>query len=594
MCLPKGDVNPPFGGYGSDDFNVQKKNSGNAFRAPLFEMPFQSTLRSTNYGSQEKTVCAWRMRMYIPHLGDTNLTISTGKKIAVTLIAHRYSKCRCSQLCVRPVTAARRIQFVPPDSYCHPPFGGYRANKSHGSARALALHFCQFSFCDLKSMFHILRRGFALVSLAWLSGCAVLDSHNIIGRMTPPPQTEGPLSAAQRNEVVDLVWSTVNARYIDPKLNGVDWSGVKSAYAPKFAAAKEEEVFWETLDNMVGELGDSHTRIESPARVRDRNAFGGLSYGVTLSNIEGVIVVIGVHNDSDAWFAGVRTGAVVERIGDKPAALALAETIAATRKHSTVRIQERQAFRKLLQAHEKSTVRLAIIRDDGSRMEATLKPRTIRSAPSMASRTLPSGFGYIRFSGFSEGLRSGVLAAIEALKDSPGLIIDLRSNGGGSGAMSRAIVERFMAKETQPLKLSMRDNAPMRLFGYPIVDGTEKFKPALEKAYQKPVVILTDINSASASEMTAAAMREIGNTTVVGQTTCGCLLGYMGYLKLPGGGEMAYSELGFTTASGKRIEGEGVVPDVQVPIALANLRTPRDWTLEAGVKVLQEKTAKSP
>jgi carboxyl-terminal processing protease len=472
----------------------------------------------------------------------------------------------------------------------NPPFGGERVDLFLTST----LHFAPTSLFNPFDMFRSLRRVGLLLSLAWLSGCAVLDSHNVVGRMTPPQQTDGPLSAAQRNEIVDVVWTTVNARYIDPKMNGVDWAGVRAAYASKFAAAKGDDAFWETLDNMVGELGDSHTRIESPQRVRDRNAFGGLTYGVTLSKIDGSIVVIGVHGDSDAWFAGVRSGAVVEAINGVPAVQAFSESMARTRKYSTSWIQERQAFRKILEAREKSSLRLQVVRDDGSRVDANLKPRAVRSPPSMSARTLPSGFGYIRFSGFNESMRSGVIAAIDELKDTPGLIIDLRGNGGGSGAMSRAIVERFMAKEAQPLKIFLRNNAPIRVLGISMVDGTEKFKHIAEKAYQKPVVILTDINSASASEMTAAAMRELGNTTVVGQTTCGCLLGFMGHLKLLGGAEMAYSEMGFVTASGKRIEGEGVVPDVQVPIALASLRTTRDWTLEAGVKVLQEKTAKRP
>jgi carboxyl-terminal processing protease len=433
---------------------------------------------------------------------------------------------------------------------------------------------------------------FSIVGLGLLSGCAVLDSHNVIGRMTPPRESFEPLTVAQRNEVVDLVWNTVNARYIDPKMNGVDWAGVKKQYAPQFAATQSESEFWELLDTMVGELGDSHTRVESPQRVRDRDAFGGLSYGFNLARIEGQLVVQGVNAESDAWFAGLRTGMIVESINQKPAAQFFDETRARVRKQSTLWIQERQVLRKMLEAKEKSTLSLVAVRDDGSRIEANLKGRTIRGTPSAASRTLPSGYGYIRFSGFYESMRGRVLAAIDELKDTPGLIIDLRGNGGGSGAMSRAIVERFMAKEAQPVKIFMRDNAPMKVLGIAVIDSNEKFKPAGEKAYTKPVVILTDTNSASASEATAAAMRELGNTTIVGQNSCGCLLGYMGYLKLPGGGEMAYSEIGFVTASGKRVEGEGVVPDVQVPITLASLRSPRDWALEAGVRVLQEKTAK--
>jgi carboxyl-terminal processing protease len=70
--------------------------------------------------------------------------------------------------------------------------------------------------------------------------------------------------------------------------------------------------------------------------------------------------------------------------------------------------------------------------------------------------------------------------------------------------------------------------------------------------------------------------------------TCGCLLGFLGYARVPGGGEMAYSEVGFVLTNGKRIEGEGVMPDHVVPIALPDLIVSRDRTLEAAQEILKK------
>ena len=57
-------------------------------------------------------------------------------------------------------------------------------------------------------------------------------------------------------------------------------------------------------------------------------------------------------------------------------------------------------------------------------------------------------------------------------------------------------------------------------------------------------------------------------------------LGFLGYARIPGGGELAYSEVGFVMANGKRIEGEGVIPDRRVPIALAAVWLVRTWRKE--------------
>ena len=75
-------------------------------------------------------------------------------------------------------------------------------------------------------------------------------------------------------------------------------------------------------------------------------------------------------------------------------------------------------------------------------------------------------------------------------------------------------------------------------------------------------------------------MQAVGRARIVGQQSCGCLLGFLGYAHIPGGGELAYSEVGFTTANGSHVEGEGVTPDLVVPLTLSDLQLGRDRALE--------------
>ncbi|MEQ1517970.1 MAG: S41 family peptidase, partial [Usitatibacteraceae bacterium] len=111
-----------------------------------------------------------------------------------------------------------------------------------------------------------------------------------------------------------------------------------------------------------------------------------------------------------------------------------------------------------------------------------------------------------------------------------------------------------------------------------------------EDAYTKPLVILTNEASASASEIFASALQDLGRATVIGQRTCGCLLGYLGYADLPGGGQLAYSEIGFVTPKGHRIEGEGVKPNIEIQLTRDDILFNRDRALEAAERFLQEKS----
>ena len=105
------------------------------------------------------------------------------------------------------------------------------------------------------------------------------------------------------------------------------------------------------------------------------------------------------------------------------------------------------------------------------------------------------------------------------------------------------------------------------------------------------MAVLVDAGSASASELFAGLLQSHGRATVVGETTCGCLLAFLGYAAVPGGGQLAYSEVGFVFPDGSRIEGKGVAPNVPVPVRAADLQLGRDRALEEAQAVLRVQAA---
>jgi len=315
-----------------------------------------------------------------------------------------------------------------------------------------------------------------------------------------------------------------------------------------------------------------------------------VSLGLGIDRVEGRIVVIGVTPDSDAYWAGVRPGMEVARIDGTPAEARYAAALAVEREQSTQSVKERQALRTLLRGEPDTKLAFEFVRADGSTLAAVLTRKAVKAAPFAVARQLPSGFGYIRITGFSWSLRARVLAAIRGQHSLPGLIIDLRNNGGGAIALVDDIAGQLVKKETAIGTTVTRTGQPVTLSGYPIAK-IKRTLPGSPSAYDKPVVVLVNAGSASASELLAGGLQDIGRVQVVGQRTCGCLLGFLGYASVPGGAELAYSEIGMISAKGRRIEHEGVLPDVEVPITIEDLRLNRDRTLETAEELLRKRTA---
>jgi carboxyl-terminal processing protease len=437
----------------------------------------------------------------------------------------------------------------------------------------------------------------AVVAALLLSGCASFDPHRVLSRHLPYAQVESStassgaaLSTATRQAAVDAVWSTVNDRYYRADLNGVDWLAARKKWEPQALAAPNDNQFWERLDHMAGELADAHTRVESPTAVARRKAQQSLSLGLNIRELDGALIVLSVHPEGDAYWAGVRSGMRLAQIGQRDAAAQWREWAQSARKTSSPQAALRAPLRRLnLAATEVAAQGLALQfeRTDGTRFNATLKPRTLSTRPTVSHRVLPSGIGYVRFTEFQETLRSEVLAAFSALKDTSAMILDLRGNGGGSAAMVEALVSRFFSKKTLIGRLETRTGLPVTLgFGAIKLIELERTVPGDAEAYAGRLAVLIDSDSASASEATAGALQSTGRAVVVGETSCGCLLMYLGYATLPGGGELAYSELGFSSINGERIEGRGITPDLPITRSVDDIRAGRDRALEMAQSAL--------
>lgn len=438
----------------------------------------------------------------------------------------------------------------------------------------------------------------SLCILLLLSGCAVLDPNNIIGRHNlGTPNNIVPVPAndlSWRPDALDYVWTTINDRYYDPKLNGVDWKAVRKQYEPVILSAGTDDEYWDALDRMAGELKDAHTRVQSPKQVEQSRDQETQTLGLTFLEMGDALVVTSVHPESDAYWAGVRAGMTITQIEGEPAPARYHRLMDEVRNTSTPWARTRSALRKITAGDIDTSVTMTFVRapsaGDTTEFTATLKRRKFRTPTEMSSRVLPSGFGYVRFSNFVGTMEDNLLAAIDRMKDTPGMIVDLRNNGGGSLTMANTLIAKFLSEKTKGARVLTRNNAPITVAFIPVIRLETELEGDKATAYRKPLVVLTNENSASASEVFSSTLQDLGRATIIGQRTCGCLLGYLGYADLPGGGQLAYSELGFVSPKGKRIEGEGVKPDQEIKLAREDILFNRDRTLEAAEAFLKNKT----
>ncbi len=198
---------------------------------------------------------------------------------------------------------------------------------------------------------------------------------------------------------------------------------------------------------------------------------------------------------------------------------------------------------------------------------------------------LPGNIGYLFISGFHENyLIDEFPGILDYLRETKGLIIDIRQKRGGSYQNVEAVVTRFMS---EPLERP-------RLYLLGEFMDIPPFEPVGPYVYTNPVVVLINGSTFSAGELTTEIMKQLPQVTVVGDTTGGGGVvssggrpEHVGEYRLPSGKNIYIGTGYFERYDGEMFEWNGVSPDVRIPQTGEDAKKGIDMQLEFAIKIIQ-------
>ncbi len=395
------------------------------------------------------------------------------------------------------------------------------------------------------------------------------------------------LSPKDRKEVFEKVWKEIRDHYYDSNLNGVDWNEVHQRYLPLVDAVKSDQDFYVLISQMTSELHDAHTRFSSPEQWKNFRRQQGITVGFSVDDLDGKTVVTSVIPHSNAARAGIEPGMVVLTIDGAPVAERVAEIEKKRLPSSSERATRWFIYNRVFAGPLDTPVKIGLQRPNGATFEVTITRQLHSAVPEVTTHVLPSGNVYIRFDGFQRPITKEFRQALQKFRDAPGLIVDLRRNGGGDLAVVLPIAGYFFGKKTLFAKDSTRTGKPLSsyvgLFKLPL--QLYVGRPG-DQIYSGPVAVLVDAHSASSSEVFAAGMQDTQRAKIFGSQSCGCVLGIAKPRVMKGGGVLEMSEVLWFSPKGRKLEGTGIIPDQVVVPTMFDLQRGRDAVLAEADKTL--------
>jgi carboxyl-terminal processing protease len=335
--------------------------------------------------------------------------------------------------------------------------------------------------------------------------------------------------------------AAVSDTYKSLNLFGDVFDRVRSDYVEK---PDESKLVESAINGMLSSLDPHSSYMDAKSfndmRVQTRGEFGGL--GIEVTQEDGLVKVVTPMDDSPASKVGIMSGDLISGIDGEPV---LGMTL-------------NQAVDKM-RGPVNSNVRLTIVRGASKEVKEFTVKRDVITIRSVRYNVEGEDVGYIRITQFNEQTFDGIKAAFNKFNtDLPGdklkgYILDLRNNPGGlldqSIQVSNAFIDRGEIVSTRGRNAEETQRYSARQLG-------------MSKG--KPVVVLINGGSASASEIVAGALQDHKRATILGTRSFG-----KGSVQtiLPLGqnnGALRLTTARYYTPSGRSIQAKGIDPDVQI------------------------------
>lgn len=367
--------------------------------------------------------------------------------------------------------------------------------------------------------------------------------------------------AAQPTDLYDNVWKLINSKYVDQTDNMQDWGTWRHKY-DKYLQTDEDA--YVAIETMVSSLDDPYTKFLDPKDFAEETSSikGSLKgIGIQIAVKEGKLTVIAPIEDSPAEKAGLLADDEILEINGQ----------------STKGITIDKAADKI-RGEEGTTVTLLVKRKNDVKTYSIVRKEIELKA---VSTKIPNNvkvsddIGYIRLSSFiSKNAGKEFENVLVQYKNKKGYIIDLRSNPGG--LLTNAIyISNLLLPSGTIVSTVDRDGykETQKACGFPVT--------------KKPIVVLINKGSASASEIMSGALKDNKRAVIVGEKSFGKGL-VQEINRLPNNAGVNITIQKYLTPNGTDINKKGIEPDITVTLSDDDIKNKDDKQLKKANEVLQD------